>query len=140
LDPSNADARIELGVAWSQAGRMDLAINAWEKTLESQPDNVNAAYDLAWVHATFPDDAIRDGKKAVRLAEHALQLSGETDPRIYRLLAAAYAENDQFDKAIETAQRGSELAIKQGNYAAANTLESNIDLYRRNLPLRDTSE
>lgn len=140
LDPSNADARVELGVAWSQAGHMDLAINAWEKTLESQPDNVNAAYDLAWVHATFPDDAIRDGKKAVRLAEHALQLSGETDPRIYRLLAAAYAENDQFDKAIETAQRGSELAIKQGNYAAANTLESNIDLYRKNLPLRDTSE
>ena len=140
LDPSNADARVELGVAWSQAGRMDLAINAWEKTLESQPDNINAAYDLAWVHATFPEDAIRDGKKAVRLAEHALQLSGETNPRIYRLLAAAYAENDQFDKAIETAQRGSELAIKQGNYAAAKTLESNIDLYRRNLPLRDTNE
>jgi len=30
--------------------------------------------------------------------------------------------------------------MKQGNYAAANALESNIDLYRRNIPLRDTSE
>jgi len=137
LEPSNAAARIQLGVAWSQVGRMDLAINAWEKTLESEPDNLNAAYDLAWVCATFPDDAIRDGRKAVRLAEHTLQLSGENDPRIYRLLAAAYAENHQFDKAIETAQRGSELAAKQGNYAVANALESNIDLYQRNIPLRD---
>jgi tetratricopeptide (TPR) repeat protein len=140
LDPGNTEARIELGVAWSQTGRMDLAIGAWEKALESEPDNPNAAYDLAWVCATFPDDAIRDGRKAVRLAEHALQLSGEKDPRFYRLLAAAYAENHQFDKAIETAQRGSELAVKQGNYAAANKLESNIDLYRRNIPLRDTGE
>ena len=90
--------------------------------------------------ATFPDDAVRDGKKAVRLAEHALQLSGEKDPRMYRLLAAAYAENDQFDKAVDTAQRGLDLAAKQGNYAAANALESNIDLYRKNLPLRDSSE
>jgi tetratricopeptide (TPR) repeat protein len=140
LDPGNSEARVELGVAWSQVGRMDLAISDWEKTLESEPDNLNAAYDLAWVYATFPDDAIRDGGKAVRWAEHALQLSGDKDPRIYRLLAAAYAENHQFDKAIETAQRGSELAVKQGNYAAANELESNIDLYRRNIPLRDTGE
>jgi len=140
LNPGDVEARIQLGVAWSQTGRMDLAISEWEKTLESEPDNLNAAYDLAWVCATFPDDAVRDGKKAVRLAEHALQLSGEKDPRMYRLLAAAYAENDQFDKAVDTAQRGLDLAAKQGNYAAANALESNIDLYRRNIPLRDTSE
>jgi tetratricopeptide (TPR) repeat protein len=140
IDPQNAAARVELGVALSQAGRIDSAIRAWEETLESDPDNLDAAYDLAWVSATFPDDAIRDGKKAVRLAEHALELSGEKDPRIYRLLAAAYAENHQFDKAIETAQRGSELAVEHGNYGAANVLESNIDLYRRNIPLRDTSE
>ncbi len=139
LDPGDAEARIQLGVAWSQAGHVDLAISEWEKTLESEPDNLNAAYDLAWVCATFPDDAIRDGRKAVRVAEHALQLS-EKDPRNYRLLAAAYAENHQFDKAIDTAQRGLELATNQGNYAAANALKSNIDLYRRNIPLRDSSE
>jgi Flp pilus assembly protein TadD len=93
-----------------------------------------------WVFATFPDDAIRSGAKAVALGERALELSGEQDPRIYRLLAAAYAENGQFDKAIETAQRGSALATKQGNSAIANVLESNIDLYRHNLPLRDANE
>ena len=140
VNPASAEAHNDLGIVWSQQGRIDQAINEWQKTLELQPGNLNAYCNLVWVFATFPDDAIRSGAKAVALGERALQLSGEKDPRIYRLLAAAYAENHQFDKAIETAQRGSELATKQGNYAAANALESNIDLYRKSLPLRDSSE
>ncbi len=139
-NPASAEAHNDLGIAWSQEGKIDQAISEWQKTLELQPDNLNAYCNLVWVFATFPDDAIRSGAKAVALGEHALKLSGEKDPRIYRLLAAAYAENRQFDKAVETAQRGSELATKQGNYAAANALESNIDLYRKSLPLRDSGE
>jgi Flp pilus assembly protein TadD len=140
VNPASAEAHNDLGIAWSQQGRIDQAITEWQKTLELQPGNLNAYCNLVWVFATFPDDAIRSGAKAVALGKDALKLSGEKDPRIYRLLAAAYAENREFDKAIETAQRGSELATKQGNYGAANALESNIDLYRRNLPLRDSSE
>jgi Flp pilus assembly protein TadD len=140
VNPASAEAHNDLGIAWSQQGRMDQAISEWQKTLQLQPDNLNAYCNLVWVFATFPDGAIRSGAKAVALGEHALKLSGEKDPRIYRLLAAAYAENGQFDKAVEIAQRGSELATKQGNYAAANVLESNIDLYRKSLPLRDSGE
>jgi Flp pilus assembly protein TadD len=140
INPASAEAHNDLGIAWSQEGRIDQAISEWQKTLELEPNNLNAHCNLAWIFATFPDDAIRNGTKAVSLAERALQLSGERDPRIYRLLAAAYAENGQFDEAIETAQRGSHLAIEQENYALADRLESNVDLYRRSAPLRDTSE
>jgi protein O-mannosyl-transferase len=140
LNPSSAEAHNDLGIALSQKGTIDQAIREWQRALELQPNNLNAYCNLVWIFATFPDDAIRSGPKAVALGERALQLAGEGDPRIYRLLAAAYAENGQFDKASEIAQRGSQLAIKQGNYALANTLESNIDRYRRSLPLRDTSE
>lgn len=72
----------------------------------------------------------------VYITENGRVLNGLTWPDI----KWAYAENRQFDKAIETAQRGSELAVKQGNYTSANVVESNIDLYRRNIPLRDTGE
>jgi len=140
INPASAEAHNDLGIAWSQQRRIHQALSEWQKALESQPDNLNAYCNLIWIFATFADAAIRNGAKAVELAEHAQQLSGERDPRIYRLLAAAYAENGQFDKAIETAQRGAELAAKQGNYAVANVLESNIDLYQRSIPLRDTSE
>lgn len=140
VNPGSAEAHNDLGIAWSQQGRIDQAISEWQKTLELQPDNLKACCNLAWVFATFPDDLIRNGAKAIALGERALELSGEKDPGIYRLLAAAYAEDRQFDKAIETAQRGSMLATKRRNYAAANALESNIDLYRKNLPLRDSSQ
>jgi Flp pilus assembly protein TadD len=140
INPASAEAHNDLGIAWSQKGRIDEAIGEWQKTLELQPHNLSAYCNLVWVFATFPDDAIRSGAKAVALGERALELSAKNDPRIYRLLAAAYAENRQFDKAIETARHGSDLATKQGNYAVANVLESNIDLYRQNLPLRDANE
>lgn len=134
VNAASAEAHNDLGIAWSQRGRIEEAIGEWQKTLELQPHNLGACCNLVWVFATFPDEAIRSGAKAVALGERALELAGEKDPRIYRLLAAAYAENQQFDKAIETARRGSDLAIEQGNSEIRNVLESNIDLYRHNLP------
>lgn len=140
ISPASAEAHNDLGIAWSQQGRLDQAISEWQTTLQLQPQNLNAYCNLVWVLATFPDDAIRNGPKAVALGERALHLSGEKDPRIFRLLAAAYAEEGQFNKATETAQRGAQLATSQGDYALARKLESNMDLYRRTLPLRDTGE
>lgn len=140
INPSSVEAHNDLGTAWLQEGRINAAIIQWQKTLELQPKNLNAHCYLAWIFATFPDDSIRNGTRAVALAERALQLSGERDPRIYQLLAAAYAESGLFSQAIEIAERGSGLAAGEGNLALANTLEANLDLYRRNIPLRATSQ
>jgi len=140
VNPSSAEAHNNLGIALSQEGRIDQAISEWEKTIELEPGNLNAYCNLVWAFATFPADTIRSGAKAVALGQRALELSGNKDPRIYRLLAAAYAENGQFDKATETAQRGAQLASMQGNRTLANTLESNINLYQRSIPLRDSGD
>ena len=140
ISPGSPEAHNDFGIALSQQGRIDEAVKQWEEALALRPDNLNAYCNLVWVFATFPDNAIRNGPKAVALGERALKLSGEKNPRIYRLLAAAYAEDGQFDKATETAQRGAQLATSQGDYALAKKLESNMDLYRRTLPLRDTGE
>jgi hypothetical protein len=58
---------------------------------------------------------------------------------IFRVLAAAYAENGRFSEAIETAQRGADLANSQGNPGLAAALRSNITLYQASTPLRDAS-
>jgi hypothetical protein len=55
---------------------------------------------------------------------------------IYKVLAAAYAEKGRFADAVETAQRGAELAANQGNTALAAELQSNIALYQSGTPLR----
>jgi hypothetical protein len=55
------------------------------------------------------------------------------------VLAAAYAEAGRFADAVETAQRGADLATSQGNPALAGELQSNIANYQSGRPLRDTT-
>jgi tetratricopeptide (TPR) repeat protein len=139
LDPWNVEARNTLGTALIQHGYVKEAIDQWLDVLTIQPDNGNAASNVAWVFATCPDDSIRDGTRAVELGEKALRISGGKIAMVYRVLAAAYGETGRFADAIETAQRGSELATTQGNPALAAELESNIALYQSGRPLRDPS-
>jgi cytochrome c-type biogenesis protein CcmH/NrfG len=137
LEPGNVEARNTLGTALIQQGRVREAIDQWQESLAIQPENGNAASNLAWVFATCPEDSIRDGTRAAELGERALRISGGKIPMIYKVLAAAYAENGRFTDAIETGQRGAELATIQGNPGLAAELESNIALYQSGRPLRD---
>ena len=61
-----------------------------------EPENGNARDNLAWVFATCPENSIRDGERAVELAEKALRISGGKIPMIYKVLAAAYAKSGRF--------------------------------------------
>jgi protein O-mannosyl-transferase len=137
LDPANVEARNTLGTALIQQGHIREAIEQWQEVLATQPENGNAASNLAWVFATCPEDSIRDGTRAVELGERALRISGGKIPMIYKVLAAAYAENGRFADAIETARQGAGLATSQGNPALAAELESNIALFQSDTPLRD---
>jgi protein O-mannosyl-transferase len=139
LDPANVEARNTLGTALIQQGHVREAIDQWQEVLTTQPENGNAASNLAWVFATSPDDSIRDGARATELGERALRISGGKIPMIYKVLAAAYAENQRFADAVETAQRGADLATIQGNPALAAELQNNMAVYQAGKPLRDST-
>jgi tetratricopeptide (TPR) repeat protein len=108
-----------------------------EKSLEIRPGHMNAQSNLAWVLATSPDPSLRDGAKAVELAEKVIQLAGHPNAMILRTLAAGYAESGKFSDAIDIAHRALQLAVAQGNAPLAQDLQLNIANYRQNLPLRD---
>jgi len=139
LQPDNIEVHNIVGTVLTQQDRVAEGVEEWEKVLAIQPDNGNAMSNLAWVFATSPDQSLRDGPKAVRLAEQALRLSGGRIPILFRTLAAAYAESGEFSKAIQAAQLGIELANSQGNPGLATELEGNIALYQEQKPLRDPS-
>ena len=139
IEPHNVEARNILGTALIQQGHVKEAIQQWQEALAIEPTNGNAASNLAWVFATCPDASIRDGGRAVELAEKAVQISGGQIPMIFHILAAAYAENGRFADAIEAAQRGAALANSQGNAGLASELQNNIALYQAGSPLRDPS-
>ncbi len=68
------------------------------------PKSANAFNDLAWLLATCPDSAIRDGNKAIEYVNQALEL----DPNRWTLLdtrAAASAEKGDFKDAVTWEER-----------------------------------
>ena len=139
LQPDDIEVHNIVGTVLIQQGRLRDGVEEWQKVLAIQPDNGNALSNLAWVFATSPDDPLRDGKKAVQLAEEAMRISGRRIPIIFRTLAAAYAESGEFSKAIQVAQQGIELANSQGNSGLATELQGHIALYQEQRPLRDPS-
>jgi len=139
LQPDNMEIHNIVGTVLVQQGRVQEGAEEWQKVLLVEPDNGNAMSNLAWVFATSPDQPIRNGARAVQLAEQAVRLSGGRIAILFRTLAAAYAENGQFSDAIQTAERGIQLANSQGNAGLANELQGNIALYQQQQPLRDNS-
>jgi tetratricopeptide (TPR) repeat protein len=106
--------------------------------LRTDPNNVDALNTVAWMLATNPDAALRDGGQALELARRALAHSaGDARISVLDTLAAAQAETGDFGKALETAQQGLALAAQAKRGQAVSLLERGIALYREGQPFRD---
>jgi tetratricopeptide (TPR) repeat protein len=136
IQPNDAEAHTTLGDALLRKGEIGQAIAQYQAALEFSPHSILTLNNLAWALSTCPDASLRNGAKAIELAQKADQLAGGQNPIFIRTLAAAYAENGRFTDAIETAQRALQLATAQDNFALASKLEKDLDLYRTNSPLR----
>jgi tetratricopeptide (TPR) repeat protein len=97
---------------------------------------MNAEVNLAWILATASDESIRDGARAVQLAEDVVRRAGHPNAIVLRTLAAAYAETARFSDAIETARQAIEISRATGNEGLVNDLERSITAYRSNQPIR----
>jgi len=140
IQPNYATAHNNLGFALFKKGQVMEAIIHWQKTLELQPQNMDARNNLAWVLATCPETALRNGGKAVELAQQANQLSGGENPMILQTLAAAYAEVGRFPEAITTARHALQLATTQTNSDLINDLQAQTGFYEAGLPFHDTNQ
>ncbi len=136
--PEDADAHTNLGNALLQKGFTDQAILHYEKALRTAPESATTLNNLAQILATSSDVKFRNGTRAVQLANQADRISGGKIPAFIRTLAAAYAEDGQFNSAVDAAERALKLANAQGNLALKNDIQLDIDLYRLKLPRRDT--
>ena len=130
LRPDYADAHNNLGNALRQQGRIADAIREYEAALNYQPRSIIAANNLAWLLATAANPGLRNGARAVQLAQQALRESGGNDPLLLHTLAAAFAENGDFDKAASAASEALAIADANGITSLADSLRSKIPLYQ----------
>jgi len=146
LFPTIATAHYNLGLLYLLAPRTltgiqpKEAIPQFEKALALDPGALQTQYTLAWALATFPDDTVRDGRKAVQVAEHACQQTHYQNPHLLDALAAAYAETGEFSLAMHTAQAAVDLAQTRQQGALVHKITTRLELYRAGQPYRDSLE
>jgi len=140
LQPRLLQAYYDLANAFRRKGMAAEAMACYQKTIELQPQFIPAQMNLAWMLATWPEPSVRNGGKAVALAEKANELSGDKDPQILRTLAAAYAEAGRFPEAVRKARKALALAVAQSNTGLTNELWTEIGLYQTNAPCRSAND
>ena len=138
IQPEFAEAHYNLGKALLEKGKAQEAIAHCRAALRIQPCNSDALSLLAWVLATCPEGSVRDGARAIELAQRANELSGGHNPLVLRALAAAYAEVGRFAEAVSAAKRALQLADPRSNAALGDALRFEIKLYQAGSPFRDT--
>lgn len=119
------------------------AVQALSKAVESDPTDYTSVNNLAWILCTSPEDSVRDGRRAVELAEQAGKLSHFKKSFILSTLAAAYAEAGDFEKAKEWSQKSVEVAKTERNKTEEERkellehLQKEWDCYKRDEPFRE---
>jgi tetratricopeptide (TPR) repeat protein len=140
INPDNFIGHYNLGNAFRQKGRMDEAIVHYQKALQIEPDNTEALNNLAWALATSSQASLRNGNKAVALAQRANQLTGDGNPVVLGTLAAAYAEAGRFGDAMRSAQKAIELARAAGRQDMVEQFNGELKLYEAGLPFHEESK
>jgi tetratricopeptide (TPR) repeat protein len=113
------------------------AIKSYESALETDGRFIPSANNLAWLLATNPDDTLRNGERAVELAEGICGFAAARNPSSLETLSVAYAEVARFDKAIETTQEAIRMAKAAGDLKTAGELRKRLALFQQKKPYRD---
>ncbi|MYB18092.1 MAG: tetratricopeptide repeat protein [Holophagales bacterium] len=133
LTPDDLQARFNLGLMLFETGRYADARRTLDDTLGRFPGDVATRHLLARLLAVSPDDAVRDGARAVDLAQSVV----DEQPALDHLetLAMALAEAGRFDDAVTWQQRALEAERQVAGGNSPQRLDR-LALYQARQPLR----
>lgn len=120
---------VNLGDLAFDYGKDALALERYEEGLRLAPGHPEPTARLARFLATTPVDELRNGARAVALAQRAVDLTGGANPHTLDTLAAAYAAADRFPEALSTAHRAQQQAAATGQAALAQAIEQRLAFY-----------
>lgn len=136
IRPDFIDGEERLAYDFYLASRWKEAIAEFEEVLREEPDKIfdlNLAADLL---SASPDPSARNGVEALRLAKHAYELSGGTNPSIDDSLAAALAETGDFQQAVDDEQQAIQAASNQGDPELVSLCTAHLARFQAKQPLR----
>ena len=108
LDATQVDAWLELILLLTEISQHQMALETSELAVQKLPNEPKILARLVFSLATSPDEAIRDGDRAVEVAERLFEI--ESAYVTARLLAISHAEAGDCDNALHWIQRATDLA------------------------------
>ncbi|MFN7138352.1 MAG: tetratricopeptide repeat protein, partial [Limisphaerales bacterium] len=130
-----AECHYEAGFAHLQERRVAEGIAKWRLTIKLAPAWADPYCNLAALLAAHPDDSVRNPKEALQLAQKAMQL-GDSSPRFYDALAAAYASTGRFREAKQVLEEILPTLRVKGPLESVEKLSEHHRLYTQGKPLR----
>ena len=113
IDENYSAAYGNRAFSYRTLGQYTDAIKDLHKAIKLDPESFQPVNDLAFTLATARDDRIRNGAKAIALAERANAMTDEEHWNALDTLAVARAAVNDFDGAHEVLTRAIELAPEQ---------------------------
>jgi Tfp pilus assembly protein PilF len=117
-----------LGLVAERSGDHATAVALYREVLQSDPNRLEAANNLAWLLATSPQSGLRNPQEAVLLAERIASWSRQ-NASVLDTLAAAYAAAGQLKAAVDTQTQAVNL-LADDNPALRRDLEGRLRGYR----------
>ena len=128
ISPGLFDALLSRAATWILTEKYDRAIVDFTEIIRLDPRSAAAYNFRAWIYATCPDAAYRDGKKAIQSALNSCAITKYKDMNSIDTLAVSYAESGDFSTAI----RWETEAIKStSDPAQLNARKARLKLYEK---------
>jgi len=137
VDPRFPEAYGSLGLVLVRRGDFAGAAAQFEQAIRLSPNDPRPMKHLARLLATCPEGPLRNGARAIALAEQAWRMTGSRDPDCLDTLAAAYAEAGRFDEAVAAAQKVVAAAEETHRPELIEIARKRLALYQSRMPLRE---
>jgi protein O-mannosyl-transferase len=136
IEPKSTHYRQQLALAYMRQQKPAQMVAELDEVLRMAPSDIGAMNDISWLLATSPDASVRDGKRAVALAEQANQITQRRNPLFLHTLAAAYAETGRYEEAAEIASEAARLAAQYNNPELVNVIRNARAVYASGRAIR----
>jgi tetratricopeptide (TPR) repeat protein len=134
LEPNDPEVYCGRGSVYRHMRLYDKARKDFEHAKELNGHAWQPYYSLAWLLATCPDLAFRDGQKALEFAKKARELSHNT-PDTVDIMAAACDEAGDFQQAVQLEEEY--LKLPGVDPDLIPQAKARLELYRAGKPFRE---
>lgn len=134
IDPTQPATRVRQAMTLSGLGRHAEARTRIEEARTALPRSMTIALAMARLLAAAPDEAVRDGARALQLALACHKVRDSIENA--EVVAMAYAELRQFEPARAWQRRALEAARQTNQTEAMPRLENGLHAYERDQPCR----